>query len=103
MYRIVGILDECVDGQECQVGLALGIVDQIQVDQLLQLQVVCRRSPKLEYIPYHTLKHFTHILTGLDAVDDVCEKGGHILADGHVGDNLHRKCSLVAAELNGRE
>ena len=32
--------DECVDGHDSHVGLALGVVHQVQVDKLLQFQVV---------------------------------------------------------------
>jgi hypothetical protein len=38
-YGIVGVPDEGVYCHQRQVGLALGVVDQVQVDQLLQLQV----------------------------------------------------------------
>lgn len=100
-YRIVGVLDECVDGKESQVGLTLGVVDQVQVDQLLQLEVVygavsvednqgCKRF-------IHHMANIKNKPTSLDAVDDVCEKGGHVLADGHVGDNLSRKRLLGMA------
>ena len=33
-------LDKCVDRHNCQIGLALGIVHQIQINQLLQLQII---------------------------------------------------------------
>lgn len=39
-HRIVGVLDEGIDGHQGEVGLGLGIVDQIQVHKLLQFQVI---------------------------------------------------------------
>lgn len=38
--RVVGVLDERVDGQEGQLGLGLSVVDEVQVHQLLQLDVL---------------------------------------------------------------
>lgn len=58
-------LDECVDRHDGQVGLCLGIVDEIQVHKLLQLQVV-----------------------RLHAVYDVWEEHRHVLAYGHGRDDL---------------
>ena len=53
-------LYEGVDRKNREVGLALGVVDQIQVDQLLQLDVL-----------------------GLDTVHNVGEEHGHVLAHSH--------------------
>ena len=71
---IVGILDEGVDGQEGELGLGLGVVDQIQVDQFFQFDVA-----------------------GLDAVEDVGEEHGHIFADGHAGNDLLHGVDLGVA------
>lgn len=38
--RVVGVLHECIHRQQGQLRLRLGVVDQVQVDQLLQLDVV---------------------------------------------------------------
>jgi hypothetical protein len=57
-------LDEGVDGQDGEVGLALGVVNEVQVNQLLQLQVL-----------------------SLPVLHDVCEQHGHVLADRHGGDD----------------
>ena len=38
--RIFAILDERVDGHDGKIGLTLGIVHQVEVDELLQLQIV---------------------------------------------------------------
>jgi hypothetical protein len=58
-------LDERVDGHNRHVRLRLGVVHQVQVDQLLQLQIV-----------------------GLHAVDHVREQGRHVLAHRHAGNDL---------------
>jgi hypothetical protein len=53
-------LDKGVYSKYCQVWLALCIVDQVEVDQLLQLQVLC-----------------------LHTIHNICEKHGHVLAHRH--------------------
>ena len=58
-------LDERVDGHDRQVGLRLGVVDEVQVDQLLQLQVL-----------------------RLHVVHDRGEEHGDVLAHGHGRDHL---------------
>ena len=63
---ILTVLNKCVDSHDDgHVGLRLSIVHQIQVDQLLQLQVVC-----------------------LHAVDHVREESRHVLAHSHAGNHL---------------
>ena len=63
--RATSNLGEGVDSQNGQVRLRLGVVHQVQVDQLLELQVVC-----------------------LHAVDHIREEGADVLAHRHAGDNL---------------
>jgi hypothetical protein len=63
--RIVRVLHERVDGQQCQLRLALGVIDEIQVHQLLQFDV-----PRL------------------DAVQHVREQARHVLPHGHGRDDL---------------
>lgn len=58
-------LNERVDGHDGHIGLRLGVVHQVQIDQLLQLEVV-----------------------RLHAVDDVREERGNVLANRHAGDDL---------------
>lgn len=62
---IIGVLDEGVDGQKGKLGLGLGVVDQIQVHQFLELDV-----------------------SRLDAVEDVGEEHGDIFSHGHRSDYL---------------
>ena len=38
---VFAILRECVDSQDGQVWLRLGVVHQVEIDKLLQLEVVC--------------------------------------------------------------
>eukprot|EP00981_Chlorochromonas_danica_P010979 scaffold3595_cov235-Ochromonas_danica.AAC.17 len=40
-HGVVGIFDESVNRKQRQVGLSLGVVDEIEIDQFLQLEVVC--------------------------------------------------------------
>ena len=63
--RVLRVLDERVDGHDREVGLRLGVVDQVEVDQLLELEVV-----------------------GLRAVGDVGEEHRDVLADSHRRDDL---------------
>lgn len=65
-------LGECVDSQDGQVWLRLGVVHEIQVDQLLELQVV-----------------------GLHAVDHIGKQGAHILAYCHASDDLLNRFLLL--------
>lgn len=58
-------LHERVNSHNCHIRLALGVVHQIQINQLFKLKVVC-----------------------LHAVDDIWEKGRNILADCHRGNHL---------------
>lgn len=58
-------LNERVDGHDGHIGLRLGVVHQVQIDQLLQLEIV-----------------------RLHAVDDVREERGNVLANRHAGDDL---------------
>ena len=58
-------LDERVDGHDRQVGVGLGVVDEVEVDELLHLDVV-----------------------GAHAVDDVWEERVHVLAHRDGGDDL---------------
>mmetsp|Transcript_69392 Transcript_69392/g.201331 ORF Transcript_69392/g.201331 Transcript_69392/m.201331 type:complete len:285 (-) Transcript_69392:17-871(-) len=70
--RVHGILAEGVDGQDRQLRLRLGVIHDVQVHQLLQLDVV-----------------------RLDAIHDICEQSGHVLADGHVRDDLLDRILLL--------
>lgn len=60
-------LNERVDGHDGHIGLRFGVVHQIQIDQLLELQVV-----------------------RLHAVDDVRKECGNVLANRHAGNDLER-------------
>jgi hypothetical protein len=62
---VIGILDERVDSQEGELGLGLGVVDEVQVHQFLEFDIA-----------------------RLDAVEDVSEEHGDVLADGHAGNDL---------------
>jgi hypothetical protein len=74
--RVVAILHKGVHSQQRQVRVALGVVDQVEIHQLFQLQIL-----------------------GLDAVHDVCEEGGDVFANRHVGDDLLHGISLSVATL----
>jgi len=65
-------LYEGVDRKNREVGLALGVVDQIQVDQLLQLDVL-----------------------GLDTVHNVGEEHGHVLAHSHRSNDFFHRFLLL--------
>jgi len=62
---VVGVFAKGVDGEQGEVGVGLGIVDNIEVD---------------EFLKFH--------IGGLNAVHNVGEEHGDVLADGHVGDDL---------------
>lgn len=70
-------LDEGVDGHDGHVGLALGVVHQVEVDQLLQLQVV-----------------------RLHAVHHVREQRAAQRQDGRLS-HVPTQCALVRDTLNG--
>ena len=69
---ILGVLDEGVYGEDGEVGVALGVIDEVEVHELFELHV-----------------------GRLDAVDDVGEEHGHILADGHRRDHLLHRLLLL--------
>ena len=73
------VADERLHGQQSQIGLLVGVVDQVQIDQLLHLNV--------------SLLH---------AVDDIDEQLGHILVDGHQRDNLLQGVLLVVDSVRGK-
>jgi hypothetical protein len=58
-------LYEGINSHDCHVGLTLGVVHEVQVDQLFQFKVVC-----------------------LHTVDNIREKGRYIFANRHRGYNL---------------
>jgi hypothetical protein len=70
--RILRVFHKRVDGEDGEVGLALGVVDEVEVDELLQLD---RRS--------------------LDAVDHVGEEHRDVLADRHRRDDLFDRLLLL--------
>mmetsp|Transcript_22293 Transcript_22293/g.64803 ORF Transcript_22293/g.64803 Transcript_22293/m.64803 type:complete len:256 (-) Transcript_22293:46-813(-) len=72
--RVIGVLHECVHSQQCRFRLSLGIIDQVKVHKLLQLNVV-----------------------RLDAVHHVREEGRHVLTHGHVRDDLLHRVHLFLA------
>lgn len=59
------ILDEVLDGKNGEIGLLIGVVDEVEIAELLHLHI--------------SLSH---------AVDDINEKLGNIDTDGHEGDDL---------------
>ena len=65
-------LDKGVHGQDGEVGLALGVVDQVEVHELLQLDVA-----------------------RLDAVEHVSEQHRDVLAHGHRSDDLLDRLLLL--------
>mmetsp|Transcript_777 Transcript_777/g.3202 ORF Transcript_777/g.3202 Transcript_777/m.3202 type:complete len:716 (+) Transcript_777:454-2601(+) len=73
------VLDEGVDRQKRQIRLALGVVDEVEIHQLLELDVV-----------------------GLDAVHDVREQLGHVLSHGDIRDDLLHRVHLLLPVL-GRQ
>lgn len=73
---VVGILAEGVDGEEGQVGVALGVVDDVEVDEFFKLYIC-----------------------GLDAIHHVGEKHGNIFPDGHVGDDLFDSVTFLVLVL----
>ena len=73
------VADERLHGQKSQIGLLVGVVDQVEIDQLLHLNV--------------SLLH---------AVDDIDEQLGHILVDGHQRDNLLQGVLLVVDSVRGK-
>mmetsp|Transcript_4317 Transcript_4317/g.6397 ORF Transcript_4317/g.6397 Transcript_4317/m.6397 type:complete len:232 (-) Transcript_4317:271-966(-) len=62
---IVGVLDKCVDCQQCQFRLTFRIINQIQIYELLQLDI-----------------------SRLNTVEYVCEEHRNVLAYGHGGDDF---------------
>ena len=71
---VLRVLDECVDREDHELGLCLGVVYEVEVDELLLLDV----------LRLHVLEH-------------VGEECGHVLADGHVGNHaLDRVLAAVA-------
>lgn len=73
-------LNERVDGHDGHIGLRLGVVHQVQIDQLLQLEVV-----------------------RLHAVDDVREERGNVLANRHAGDDLEIGNEKKLLRIRARE
>jgi hypothetical protein len=85
-YRIVSILHEGVDCKHSKVGLRLGVVDEVEIHQLLQLQIVCGVDKYEDNLQFQCKSEIE--LTGLDVVHNVREKRGDILAYSHVSDDL---------------
>jgi hypothetical protein len=40
-HRVIRILDEGINSEKGKVGLTLGVVNQVQIHELLQFQVIC--------------------------------------------------------------
>ena len=77
--QLVPDLDKSVHSHNCQVWLCFGIVDEVQVHQLLQLKIV-----------------------GLHAVDYMRKQHGHILADRHRS-NHFLDCIFLLALVQARK
>jgi len=88
---VLAILDEAVDGHNGQVRIRLGVVNQVQVNELLDLHVVCslresRGGSGGTLSPGEGGGSLR--LTGAHAVDDVGEERVHVLAHRDGRDDL---------------
>jgi hypothetical protein len=63
-------LDEGVDGEDGEVGLALGVVDEVEVDQLFELQVL--GLP----VFHHVRQQHAHVLAHRHGRNDCAPGGG---------------------------
>lgn len=84
-HGVVGVFDEGVNRKQRQVRLTLGIVDEIEVDQFLQLKVICDDEMRNKAQGRASIRR---ALTSLNAIDHIREESGDILANGHISDDL---------------
>lgn len=86
-YRIVSIFHKCIDSQECQIRLRLGVVYQVEINKLLKLEVFCRIH---KFLAKNFKSYIVSIATCLDAINNIRKQRRYILSDSHISNDLFK-------------